>query len=220
MAFDETYWKIQKNMKVAKSENNSFGHYSYRTAEGILKKFRDLINDEELKATLTIVDEPLVIEGWHYIKSKIILATENGEYTASAFARESEAKKGMDPAQVTGATISYARKYALGGLFAISDEIDPDDPNYQAQGQSQAPTSKVEQQKQKQIAGNKKLYRELRKQIATLTKLPEDEVNEQIVAKIQSKPELAAIKDDLGKSNIFAREAQAYLDEVKASGAV
>ena len=220
MSFDETYWKIQKNMKVAKSENNSFGHYSYRTAEGILKKFRDLINDEELKATLTIVDEPLVIEGWHYIKSKIILATENGEYTASAFARESEAKKGMDPAQVTGATISYARKYALGGLFAISDEIDPDDPNYQAQGQSQAPTSKVEQQKQKQIAGNKKLYRELRKQIATLTKLPEDEVNEQIVAKIQSKPELAAIKDDLGKSNIFAREAQAYLDEVKASGAV
>lgn len=220
MAFDETYWKIQKNMKVAKSENNSFGHYSYRTAEGILKKFRDLINDEELKATLTIVDEPLVIEGWHYIKSKIILATENGEYTASAFARESEAKKGMDPAQVTGATISYARKYALGGLFAISDEIDPDDPNYQAQGQSQAPTSKVEQQKQKQIAGNKKLYRELRKQIATLTKLPEDEVNEQIVAKIQSKPELAAIKDDLGKSNIFAREAQAYLDKVKASGAV
>lgn len=219
MAFDETYWKIQKNMKVAKSENNSFGHYSYRTAEGILKKFRDLINDEELKATLTIVDEPLVIEGWHYIKSKIILATENGEYTASAFARESEAKKGMDPAQVTGATISYARKYALGGLFAISDEIDPDDPNYQAQEQSQAPTSKVEQQKQKQIAGNKKLYRELRKQIATLTKLPEDEVNEQIVAKIQSKPELAAIKDDLGKSNVFAREAQAYLDEVK-SGAI
>lgn len=219
MAFDETYWKIQKNMKVAKSENNSFGHYSYRTAEGILKKFRDLINDEELKATLTIVDEPLVIDGWHYIKSKIILATENGEYTASAFARESEAKKGMDPAQVTGATISYARKYALGGLFAISDEIDPDDPNYQAQEQSQAPTSKVEQQKQKQIAGNKKLYRELRKQIATLTKLPEDEVNEQIVAKIQSKPELAAIKDDLGKSNVFAREAQAYLDEVK-SGAI
>ena len=129
MAFDETYWKIQKDMKVAKSENNSFGHYSYRTAEGILKKFRDLINDEELKATLTITDEPIVIEGWHYIKSEITLTTENGEYTASAFARESEAKKGMDPAQVTGATISYARKYALGGLFAISDEIDPDDPN-------------------------------------------------------------------------------------------
>lgn len=220
MAFDETYWKIQKNMKVAKSENNSFGHYSYRTAEGILKKFRDLINDEELKATLTIIDEPLVIEGWHYIKSKIILATENGEYTASAFARESEAKKGMDPAQVTGATISYARKYALGGLFAISDEIDPDDPNYQAQGQSQAPTSKVEQQKKKQIATNRQTYAGIVKQIALLTKQPEDEINNQIKAQVQSKPELAAIKDPLGKSNVFAREAQAYLDEVKASGAV
>lgn len=220
MSFDETYWKLQQGMKVGKTENNDFGNYTYRTAEGILKKFRELIRDDGLKATLTIVDEPLVIEGWHYIKSKIVLTTESGEYTSSAFAREQESKKKMDPAQITGATISYARKYALGGLFAISDEIDPDDPNYQAQGQEQAPTSKAEQQKQKQIAGNKKLYRELRKQIATLTKLPEDEVNKQIIAKIQSKPELAAIKDDLGKSNIFAREAQAYLDEVKASGAV
>ena len=215
MAFDETYWKIQKNMKVAKSENNSFGHYSYRTAEGILKKFRDLINDEELKATLTIVDEPLVIEGWHYIKSKIILATENGEYTASAFARESEAKKGMDPAQVTGATISYARKYALGGLFAISDEIDPDDPNYQAQGQPQAPTNKVEQQKKKQIATNRQNYAGIVKQISLLTKQPEAEINKQIAENINSKPELAAIKDDLVKSNVYTREAQAYLDEVK-----
>lgn len=220
MAFDETYWKLQQGMKVGKTENNNFGHYTYRTAEGILKKFRELISDEGLKATLTIVDEPLVIEGWHYIKSKIILATENGEYTASAFARESEAKKGMDPAQVTGATISYARKYALGGLFAISDEIDPDDPNYQAQGQSQAPTSKVEQQKQKQIATNRQNYAGIVKQISLLTKQPEAEINKQIAENINSKPELAAIKDDLGKSNVYTREAQAYLDEAKASGAV
>ena len=220
MSFDETYWKLQQGMKVGKTENNNFGHYTYRTAEGILKKFRELISDDGLKATLTIVDEPLVIEGWHYIKSKIILTTENGEYTASAFARESEAKKGMDPAQVTGATISYARKYALGGLFAISDEIDQDDPNYQAQGQPQAPISKAEQQKQKQIATNRQSYAGVVKQISLLTKQPEDEINNQIKARVQSKPELAAIKDPLGKSNIFAREAQAYLDEVKASGAV
>lgn len=220
MSFDETYWKLQQGMKVGKTENNNFGHYAYRTAEGILKKFRELISDDGLKATLTIVDEPLVIEGWHYIKSKIILATENGEYTASAFARESEAKKGMDPAQVTGATISYARKYALGGLFAISDEIDPDDPNYQSEGQPQAPMSKADQQKQKQIATNRQNYAGIMKQISLLTKQPEDEINNQIKARVQSKPELAAIKDPLGKSNIFAREAQAYLDEVKASGAV
>lgn len=220
MSFDETYWKLQQGMKVGKTENNNFGHYTYRTAEGILKKFRELISDDGLKATLTIIDEPLVIEGWHYIRSKTILATENGEYTAFAFARESEAKKGMDPAQVTGATISYARKYALGGLFAISDEIDPDDPNYQAQGQSQAHTSKVEQQKKKQIAANRQNYAGIVKQIALLTKQPEDEINNQIKAQVQSKPELAAIKDPLGKSNVFAREAQAYLDEVKANGAV
>lgn len=220
MSFDETYWKLQQGMKVGKTENNDFGNYTYRTAEGILKKFRELIRDDGLKATLTIVDEPLVIEGWHYIKSKIVLTTESGEYTSSAFAREQESKKKMDPAQITGATISYARKYALGGLFAISDEIDPDDPNYQAQGQSQTPTSKVEQQKQKQIATNRQNYAGIMKQISLLTKQPEDEINNQIKARVQSKPELSAIKDPLGKSNIFAREAQAYLDEVKASGAV
>lgn len=218
MSFDETYWKLQQGMKVGKTENNNFGHYSYRTAEGILKKFRDLINDEGVKATLTIVDEPIVIEGWHYIKSEITLTTENGCYTSAAFARESEAKKGMDPAQVTGATISYARKYALGGLFAISDEIDPDDPSYQ--GQSQSPTNKVEQQKQKQIATNRQNYAGIVKQISLLTKQPEAEINKQIAENINSKPELAAIKDDLGKSNVYTREAQAYLDEVKASGAV
>lgn len=220
MAFDETYWKLQQGMKVGKTENNDFGNYTYRTAEGILKKFRELISDNGLKATLTIVDEPLVIEGWHYIKSKIVLTTESGEYTSSAFAREQESKKKMDPAQITGATISYARKYALGGLFAISDEIDPDDPNYQAQGQSQAPTSKVEQQKKKQIAANRQNYAGIVKQISLLTKQPETEINKQIAENINSKPELAAIKDDLGKSNVYTREAQAYLDEVKASGAV
>lgn len=218
MSFDETYWKLQQGMKVGKTENNDFGNYTYRTAEGILKKFRELISDNELKATLTIVDEPLVIEGWHYIKSKIVLTTESGEYTSSAFAREVESKKKMDPAQITGATISYARKYALGGLFAISDEIDPDDPNYQAQ--SQAPTSKVEQQKNKQIAANRQNYAVIVKRISLLTKQPEAEINKQIAENINSKPELAAIKDDLGKSNVYTREAQAYLNEVKASGAV
>ena len=220
MSFDETYWKLQQGMKVGKTENNDFGNYPYRTAEGILKKFRELIRDDGLKATLTIVDEPLVIEGWHYIKSKIVLTTESGEYTSSAFAREQESKKKMDPAQITGATISYARKYALGGLFAISDEIDPDDPNYQSEGQPQAPMSKADQQKQKQIATNRQNYAGIMKQISLLTKLPEDEINNQIKARVQSKPELAAIKDPLGKSNVFAREAQAYLNEVKTSGAV
>lgn len=220
MSFDETYWKLQQGMKVGKTENNDFGNYTYRTAEGILKKFRELIRDDGLKATLTIVDEPLVIEGWHYIKSKIVLTTESGEYTSSAFAREQESKKKMDPAQITGATISYARKYALGGLFAISDEIDPDDPNYQSEGQPQAPMSKADQQKQKQIATNRQNYAGIMKQISLLTKLPEDEINNQIKARVQSKPELAAIKDPLGKSNVFAREAQAYLNEVKTSGAV
>lgn len=220
MAFDEIYWKLQRGMKVGKTKNNDFGHYAYRTAEDILKKYNNLVDEGELEATLTIIDEPLTIENWHYAKSTMILETKNGTHTAFSFAREQESKKGMDQAQVSGATISYARKYALGGLFAISDEIDPDDPNYQAQEQSQAPTSKAEQQKQKQIATNRQNYAGIVKQISLLTKQPEAEINKQIANNINSKPELAAIKDDLGKSNVYTREAQAYLDEVKASGAV
>lgn len=130
MAFDETFCLLQSKMKAPKNKNNDFGHYTYRTAEGIVAKYREIVIDEGLKCSLEMAEEPFILDGWHYIKTTVTLETETGKHSVTSYAREAESKKGMDPSQVTGATISYARKYALGGLFAISDEIDPDDPNY------------------------------------------------------------------------------------------
>lgn len=130
MAFDETFCLLQSKMKAPKNKNNDFGHYTYRTAEGIVAKYREIVIDEGLKCSLEMTEEPFILDSWHYIKTTVTLETETGKHSVTSYAREAESKKGMDPSQVTGATISYARKYALGGLFAISDEIDPDDPNY------------------------------------------------------------------------------------------
>lgn len=131
MAFDEIFMKIQSLMIVPKDKRNDFGRYDYRTAEGIKNKLREVINEnEDLKAHLTETTEIVVIDGWKYVKATEILETPNGKHEVSAFARETENKKGMDQAQITGSSTSYARKYALNGLFAIGDETDPDDPNY------------------------------------------------------------------------------------------
>lgn len=131
MAFDEILMKIQSLMIVPKDKRNDFGRYDYRTAEGIKNKLREVIKEnEDLKAHLTETTEIVVIDGWKYVKATEILETPNGKHEVSAFAREAENKKGMDQAQITGSSTSYARKYALNGLFAIGDETDPDDPNY------------------------------------------------------------------------------------------
>lgn len=131
MAFDEILMKIQSLMIVPKDKRNDFGKYDYRTAEGIKNKLREVIKEnEDLKAHLTETTEIVVIDGWKYVKATETLETPNGKHEVSAFARETENKKGMDQAQITGSSTSYARKYALNGLFAIGDESDPDDPNY------------------------------------------------------------------------------------------
>ena len=131
MAFDEIFMKIQSLMIVPKDKRNDFGKYDYRTAEGIKNKLREVIKEnEDLKAQLTETTEIVVIDGWKYVKAITTLETPNGKHEVSAFAREVENKKGMDQAQITGSATSYARKYALNGLFAIGDETDPDDPNY------------------------------------------------------------------------------------------
>lgn len=131
MAFDEIFMKIQSLMIVPKDKRNDFGKYDYRTAEGIKNKLREVIKEnEDLKAHLTETTEIVVIDDWKYVKAITTLETPNGKHEVSAFAREIENKKGMDQAQITGSATSYARKYALNGLFAIGDETDPDDPNY------------------------------------------------------------------------------------------
>lgn len=127
--------KIQELVAVPKSLHNDFANFNYRSAEQILEEVKPIAIAN--KCLITLNDEIVSVGSWNYVKSTAtIYDTESGEsYSVSANAREQEAKKGMDTSQVTGATSSYARKYALGGLLALDDGKDAD-----SMDNSKAPT--------------------------------------------------------------------------------
>lgn len=117
--------KIQSELKAPKAQFNAFGKYKYRKAEDVLEALKPLLS--KYSCFVTLSDEIESIDGRFYVKAVAAIKNETGEVVAvSAFAREEESKKGMDGAQVTGAASSYARKYALNGLFAIDDTDDSD----------------------------------------------------------------------------------------------
>ena len=126
MKIEQKLLMIQQKLNVPKGNYNSFGKYSYRSCEDILEAVKPLL--AETKTVLTVTDDMVAMDGRFYIKATARLAdTESDEVISNtAFARESEAKKGMDESQVTGSTSSYARKYALNGLFCIDDVKDAD----------------------------------------------------------------------------------------------
>lgn len=126
---------IQTKLNAPKDLKNNFGNYFYRSCESILRALKPLL--EETKCTLTITDNIVQVGERFYVMATATLKNESGEIeTASAFAREPINKKGMDDSQVTGATSSYARKYALNGLFAIDDSRDSDTTNVGDQASS------------------------------------------------------------------------------------
>ena len=117
--------EIQSKLKAPKGQMNNFGHYRYRSAEDILESVKPLL--AENSCSLTISDDIIMVGNRIYVKATATLVNEDGKSVhTTAFARESENKSGMDMAQVTGAASSYARKYALNGLFCIDDTKDPD----------------------------------------------------------------------------------------------
>lgn len=119
---------IQAKLNAPKSQYNKFGGYNYRSCEDILAAVKPLL--EENQCTLTISDDIHMIGNRIYVKATCTLKNSKGEeVTTTAFAREEESKKGMDGSQATGASSSYARKYALNGLFAIDDTKDSDTTN-------------------------------------------------------------------------------------------
>ncbi len=133
--------KIQKELNAPKNRTNKFGGYKYRSAEDILEAVKPLLGE----LTLTISDKMAVLgeqsyintdknielaEGQRfYVKATATLSDGNEKIETTAYAREALNKKGMDEAQITGSASSYARKYALNGLFAIADSDDPDTTN-------------------------------------------------------------------------------------------
>lgn len=116
---------IQSHLKAPKDKFNKFGGYAYRSQEAILEAVKPLLL--ETGCILTVSDEIIMIGDRVYIKATATLKTSSGvEYQTSAFAREPLSKKGIDESQVTGSASSYARKYALNGLFCIDDNKDAD----------------------------------------------------------------------------------------------
>ena len=117
--------KIQQELKVPKNQFNSFGNFKYRSAEDILEAVKPLLKKHG--CVMTMSDEVVNLGDRYYVKANAVISNNEGKgISVSAFARESEEKKGMDSAQITGSASSYARKYALNGLFAIDDNADPD----------------------------------------------------------------------------------------------
>lgn len=119
---------IQSLLKAPKDQYNKFGNYKYRNCEDILEAVKPLLFSQS--CTLTISDEIVMIGTRYYVRATATIKNANGETeTTTAYAREDESKKGMDASQITGSTSSYARKYALNGLFCIDDTKDSDSLN-------------------------------------------------------------------------------------------
>lgn len=131
----EKLLNIQSELKAPKNQHNTFGNYDFRSAEDILEAVKPICKKHNV--LLTLNDEIVMVGNRHYVKATALLTDIESEtisqYETSAYAREEDGKKGMDSSQVTGATSSYARKYALNGLFCIDDTKDADTDSFKKQ---------------------------------------------------------------------------------------
>lgn len=143
---------IQSTLKAPKTQENKFGGYKYRKAEDILEAVKPLLKANG--CTLTCTDELVLIGERYYIKATAtVTSIEDGSsVTTTAYAREEQNKKGMDESQVTGASSSYARKYALNGLLCIDDTADSDTTNVGDSKTPEKPVRKPEPKKAEQTA--------------------------------------------------------------------
>lgn len=127
--------EVQQKLKAPKGQENTFGHYRYRSCEDILEAVKPLLGEQGL--TLVITDGITQVGGRIYISATAKITNDDGESVENvAFAREPDEKRGMDASQITGTASSYARKYSLNGLFAIDDTKDADTDEYHRRTQS------------------------------------------------------------------------------------
>ena len=160
----EKLLSVQNELKAPKDKRNNFGGYNYRSCEGILEAVKPLLQEQGLM--LTIKDEVVNIGDRYYVRATVLLddISSNGEIAITALAREEEAKKGMDASQITGTSSSYARKYALNGLFLIDDTKDADTDEFhrttQENGQKTNVATQPNQPPAKKIALTQKIVDE------------------------------------------------------------
>lgn len=140
-----TLQSIQQSLVAPKGQYNSFGKYSYRSAEDILEALKPILQEHD--AVLILQDGIVQIGDRYYVEATATLYAVGETIGTTAYAREDDSKKGMDGSQVTGAASSYARKYALNGLFMIDDNKDPDTDEYHNQNSQAGRTSQKPAQK-------------------------------------------------------------------------
>ena len=171
--FVEKLIAVQTALKAPKGQYNSFGKYKYRSAEDILNAVKPLNAEQGL--LLTLSDEPLLIGDWHYIKATATITDGIIKESFTAYARESLTKKGIDDSQITGTASSYARKYALNGLYLIDDTKDADTDEYKKQEKN---VKKITKKQLEQLRANFQ-------KIAALKKVSEKSVEAQFLTIIK-----------------------------------
>lgn len=141
--------RIQTEIKAPKNLYNSFGKYKYRNAEGICEAVKPYLVKENV--SLVLRDDVIEVGGRIYIKATAILTDTETDtsVSTSAYARESAEKKGMDDSQITGTASSYARKYALNGLFLLDDTKDADSDEYKTENEEKAKEKKFNEEAEK-----------------------------------------------------------------------
>lgn len=190
--------QIQQELKAPKKQFNKFGGYNYRNCEDILEAVKPITAKYE--TVVLLADELVNIGERYYVKAtaRLVDINDGSEVANTAFAREEESKKGMDGSQVTGASSSYARKYALNGLFAIDDTKDSD---YTNTGDIQPKAAKATAMQLAKIAQYKISAKLIKKyNLTKIEELTQDEATEAI----------AAWEDYLAKKNAEAEAQEVF----------
>ena len=207
MGVNEKLLAVQTELKAPKNQYNSFGKYKYRSCEDILEGVKPVLAKN--KATLVVSDDIVQVGERFYVEAiaKFIDIETGDSIQNTAFARESDDKKGMDAAQVTGATSSYARKYALNGLFLIDDTKDADTDEYANQQNKAAKKntkaeSKTDEQKNAEMAAS-----------VDKTLVPNGgKVTDEQKAKIKSEMERTGIHENVILSMFKAKSVDSLTD--------
>lgn len=177
--------EIQSELKAPKSQFNKFGGYNYRNCEDILEAVKPLCAKHEIVPLLS--DEIVMIGDRFYIKATAKVTDGKDEIATTAFARESKDKKGMDESQITGSASSYARKYALNGLFCIDDTKDADFMDNSQSNKQQQPKPQQQPPKEVHVKGYDEFVA-----LQKTKKVPPAEITKYIAAEFK-KPKLAML---------------------------
>lgn len=202
--------KVQSELKAPKDLFNKFGGYSYRSAEGIMEAVKPLLAREGL--ILTVCDDIVLVGERYYVKATATITDGVNSLSNSAFAREAGEKKGQDDSQITGATSSYARKYALNGLLCIDDTKDADATNTHGKTEP-TPQKKKELTAEEKAAEIKKKVDDMVNRISKSDKVIVDSPEYETYVSFAQKIDALGYKFDAGRL-IEAVEGKAFKDEL------